>query len=476
MSIIGKVVLGPFLAEVEKRLNNITDHAAKQGNVLATNMGDEVIRIVRVVQTGYHESLDLTINKIDKTGQELFDKIDLLVRDLERSAGIISKDLRDNMDSIRGQIPLLKTHPQLMEVEGAVITRSSYADSFPLTLQGYFPEIGQQWPTLEINDVVLHPNGANYYSNLARNVFSILGWTAVGMGLVNLVRKDKSSEGGYFQMLFTGAACLTVSRLFFGNNAGNADNITLRKITFDVPFNKLGPPKKTVDLVKGIVKFPRNGWVFNYSDNYPIRITVLPNSPGKITLLTNYSTVQNFKNEKEKLISEVELHSSRTERKGNQESRISIQAPPNWKFDLTTEKIELPTIIEGKKYPLPKGINGKSYGYELITKTQDKVEYRIWTKAVGHQKSGWAVFRLQCEATCIQSAQPDRKKSEEITLGWGSSVVKDVPSNFKVMFKAFDGTSNEFANQDLSNSYIEIKSLKGNKLEIKAKRPNEIHF
>ncbi len=498
--------LGPVLLDLETRTKAIINHATQKGDLLVANACTKVERSIINARLELFDSLDTTIDKVNEKSQDFFLKLEMVVQQFEANT-------MSNMKIVGSMLPFAGKQPQVVDIKGAVVARSLIiGDSFKITIIGHFPEIGKMKPTLELNGRQLNPKEEEDSSKVnesedfsdeeeiiekaetpptsnANSWFYSTIRLAGLVGLAVLIKNYMTSDEDKDPVIIKTAAvfCVASALICLDREAKRLKNKTILNVThatqqgltFEVPIKMLTPSiiVGKISFTSGTLQFPRG--LLTANDTFPILITELPDSPGTIELETTFPGVQINEIERETYSTEVELRSSRTEHRGDQESRIFIQAPAGWKLDFHNARIETPTIETGRKdyksLPKPDGGFGRSYGHERITATEDRVEYKIWTKAKGRRESGWVVYRLQCEATkCSSTTMPAQIKSKSYNLQWGEFIVKDVPSDFKVIFHPFDRVHTELVSPTLSNRFIEVKKIEGKKIQIRAKRLDEI--
>jgi hypothetical protein len=176
-------------------------------------------------------------------------------------------------------------------------------------------------------------------------------------------------------------------------------------------------------------------------DKYNILIGTLPKEPGTITLI---NTITNPRHREQPFVSSEHYQTSAVDGQNNDHNDVPWPATPD---DGWTVKRNTSNFITDWQT----GVWSQTF------KSDDGnvVQYNVTTIHKAWGTSGQVKFKIGFTEYIDDTYQTF--DSTSIHLNWGDSKIIDGgPGTWKIVFKAFDGTTSEFTGEDNSNPYLTI--------------------
>ena len=156
-------VLGAALVKLGDQLQQAIDDAKNAGLNLEVEAGREVGLSLENFKNVYASSLNLTMDKLDTTATNQFEKIKTLVDEVQNNTVSSLDNFTAQAQQIINSLPFRKHEPQLTTTSPQYIVPSAIIYNMVISCKGNFEAAGIQGytPTLTIGNTVYQASGTN---------------------------------------------------------------------------------------------------------------------------------------------------------------------------------------------------------------------------------------------------------------------------------------------------------------------------
>lgn len=400
---VGAVGVGILLDRLFNQIDQTIDNAKNAGKQLEIEAGIQVRRAIENAKVAYADSLNLTMDRVDKAAQDALGKLQTLVNDAIAGQADLLQTLASRAQQVANTLPCHNDRPQLTGVSPRFTLDQ---DPVRFKFMGNFEHAGNSkcTPQLEFNGKKFSPN----HSETQRLEFEVPRATLFPGINLTTIQKIIHSQG--------------VLEAFWPTTLAGINIAGINKATFK------------------------------------IMISAIPPSPGSITL--EYKTFKVITEERPYQSDNFHLDSCK---EGNRKENYLWWGGDNKtheNFEFRAQPTTGWNVKRDTSSNTPPTARGTYSGPHFVRDDENAVIYKATTEHKDFGQSGIIDFCIVFTET--RDVVKETDVSEEIKLNWGNSKVffpkADWRPGWKIIFKTFDNFTHEFAGEDTTTTeYLRIE-------------------
>lgn len=402
----GAVTVGVALNQLMNQVQAAIEGARNAGLSIEMQAGTEAALAIQNEQNVYKESLNLTIDKADLSVAKSINQLKGMVDDVTNRTFQNLDVLTLRAQTIVNSLPFRKHQPQVNQTTPCSIVPTNKDTPLKIDFIGNF-----EFASNPAFSPKLILNGKSY--NMSSNTTENLTFIVPSTDLFPIIIKHI--------------------------NMGFLHNVPIPFVT----------PIKSVSYVTGSLEIPWQSTSFlglinkREVDNYKIILATLPSVPGSISLVVTSQSTTRIP--KRRTTDPPFYQSSAVDGQNNDHPNVPYQvvAESGWH------------IVPGTSHFNTGNPNTGVWSQSLVTDAGDRIVYNVTTIHKQLGTSGQIQFSFSFDE--YQDITVNNTTTTELNLGWGDSQVINYPlGSWKIIYKSYDGTSEEFAGVSSSNPHIKL--------------------
>lgn len=418
MAIVIRTLLGSFMDRVDDTIQKAVDEAKNAAIAVELEAGRQISLAIQNAENAYKEVLDYTVDKVNEAIQADLRKLEDMVKQFQDRNAELMSDLADRATLLSMQLPFHDRHPQLWKLHPSYI--STKVNDFVLSFKGKFEDAADKSLVPELS----FPSKSGPIKALMIRPKTEQHVKPIGLSGDNAYQPPLT-KSTTLQLDFI----VDLSKLFPKDLTSNYPHCVG---TLQVPW-----------VYNSFLYWASGGYLGWDTSIYKVCIGALPINPGDITIQYSGSTP-----EVQPVSRNFETHSN-VDRHGTWHD---VQSKPDagWHVVRGTTNLVFDKAFD-------------QYDRQFRSDDGDLVWWKVW-----NHHHGWTKGRVLFNQTRdVAVTKEETKTAPE----WGSNIVVAPPAGLtisKVIFKAFDGTSNEFVPGMVFHSpYLEMEFI-GKQLNIRS--------